>query len=174
MDEQAKWYVLHTYSGYENMVKVNLEMVFKKNNMLDRLEEITIPMEDVVEEKNGKRKIVQRKMFPCYVLVKMRYDNSMWHMVVNTRGVTGFVGPQGRPIPLTEDEIKHMHLEKIVVETEFKVGDKVNVTDGPLSGFIGDIEAINPELGKAKVIVSMFGRPTPVELELYQIEPITL
>ena len=170
--EDAKWYVLHTYSGYENMVRDNLEMVFTKNCKRDRLVEITIPMEDVVEEKNGKRKIVQRRMFPCYVLVKMVYDNSMWHMIVNTRGVTGFVGPQGRPIPLTEDEIKRMHLEKITVDTEFKVGDKVSVVDGALEGFVGDIESINAAAGKCKVIVSMFGRATPVELELNQIELI--
>lgn len=170
--EDAKWYVLHTYSGYENMVKDNLEMVFTKNNKLDRLCEITIPMEDVVEEKNGKRKIVQRKMFPSYVLIKMIYDNSMWHMIVNTRGVTGFVGPQGRPIPLTEDEIKRMHLEKIVVDTDFKIGDKVNVVDGPLEGFVGDIDSIDVAGGKCKVIVSMFGRQTPVDLELHQIEPV--
>jgi len=170
--EDAKWYVLHTYSGYENKVKANLEMVFTKNNMRDRLVEITIPMEDVVEEKTGKRKIVQRRMFPCYVLIKMVYDNSMWHMIVNTRGVTGFVGPQGRPIPLTEDEIKRMRLEKVVVDTNFSIGDKVNVVDGPLEGFVGEIESIDLASGKCKVIVSMFGRLTPVDLELCQIEPI--
>lgn len=170
--EDAKWYVLHTYSGYENMVKENLEMVFTKNGKRDRLLEITIPMEDVVEEKNGKRKIVQRRMFPCYVLIKMVYDNSMWHMIVNTRGVTGFVGPMGRPIPLTEDEIRRMHLEKLTVTTEFKVGDKVNVIDGALEGFVGEIESINAAASKCKVIVSMFGRATPVELELNQIELI--
>lgn len=170
---EAKWYVLHTYSGYENMVKDNLEMVFKKNNMTDRLVEITIPIEDVVEEKNGKRKIVQRKMFPAYVLIKMIYDNdSMWHMIVHTRGVTGFVGPQGRPIPLTEEEIRKMRLEKVTVDTEFKIGDKVSVTDGPLEGFVGEIESIDAANGKAKVVVSMFGRLTPIDLELNQILPI--
>jgi transcriptional antiterminator NusG len=170
--EEAKWYVLHTYSGYENMVKENLEMVFKKNNMQDRLVEITIPVEDVVEEKSGKRKIVQRKMFPSYVIIKMIYDNSMWHMIVQTRGVTGFVGPLGRPIPLSEDEIRRMHLEKIVVSTEFKVGDKVKVTDGPLDGFMGEIETLDALAGKVKVVVSMFGRLTPVDLELFQIAPV--
>lgn len=170
--EDAKWYVLHTYSGYENMVKDNLEMVFKKNNLMDKLVEITIPMEDVVEEKNGKRKIVQRRMFPCYVLIKMDYNNDMWHLITGTRGVTGFVGPQGRPLPLTEEEIRRMHLEKVVVETDMKVGDKVKVTQGPLEGFVGDIESIDAEGGKCKVIVSMFGRLTPVDLELYQIEPV--
>ncbi|MCI8413695.1 MAG: transcription termination/antitermination factor NusG [Clostridia bacterium] len=168
--QEAKWYVLHTYSGYENMVRDNLKMVFEKNNMLDRLMEITIPMEDVVEEKNGKRKIVQRRMFPCYVLVKMIYNNDMWHMITNTRGVTGFVGPQGRPLPLTEDEIKRMHLEKIVVETNYHVGDRVKVTQGPLEGFVGEIETMDAGASKCRVIVSMFGRETPVDLELYQIE----
>ena len=168
---EAKWYVLHTYSGYENMVRDNLRMVFEKNNMLDRLMEITIPMEDVVEEKNGKRKIVQRKMFPCYVLIKMIYDNSMWHMITNTRGVTGFVGPQGRPLPLTADEIRRMHLEQpLVVETDYHVGDRVKVTQGPLEGFMGEIETLDAAASKCRVIVSMFGRETPVDLELYQIE----
>lgn len=169
-EENAKWYVLHTYSGYENMVRDNLRMVFEKNNMLDRLYEITIPMEDVVEEKNGKRKIVQRRMFPCYVLIKMDYDNSMWHMITNTRGVTGFVGPQGRPLPLNEDEIKRMHLEKVVVETDLKVGDKVKVTEGPLEGFVGTVDGMDAAASKCKVVVSMFGRETSVDLELYQIE----
>jgi transcriptional antiterminator NusG len=154
------------------MVKDNLEMVFTKNNMQDRLLEITIPVEDVVEEKAGKRKVVQRRMFPCYVLIKMIYDNSMWHMIVQTRGVTGFVGPQGRPIPLSEDEIRKMRLEKTVISTEFKVGDQVKVTDGPLDGFIGEIESIDPANGKVKVVVSMFGRLTPVDLELFQISPV--
>lgn len=169
--EEAKWYVLHTYSGYENMVRDNLRMVFEKNNMLDRLIEITIPMEDVVEEKNGKRKIVQRRMFPCYVLIKMIYDNSMWHMITNTRGVTGFVGPKGYPLPLTEDEIKRMHLEQPTnVETDYHIGDTVKVTQGPLEGFMGEIESVDAAGGKCRVIVSMFGRETPVDLELYQIE----
>lgn len=169
-EENTKWYVLHTYSGYENMVRDNLKMVFEKNNLLDRLSDITIPMEDVVEEKNGKRKIVQRRMFPCYVLIKMDYNNDMWHMITNTRGVTGFVGPQGRPLPLTEDEIRRMHLEKVVVETDLKVGDKVKVTQGPLDGFVGTLDSIDAANSKCKVVVSMFGRETSVDLELYQIE----
>ena len=170
--ENAKWYVLHTYSGYESMVQDNLQMVFKKNNMEDRLFEITIPLEDVVEEKNGKRKIVQRKKFPCYVIVKMDYNNAMWHMVTNTRGVTGFVGPQGRPMALTEDEIKRMHLEKIVVETNLSVGEQIKIVNGPLEGFIGTVETIDAANSKCKVIVSMFGRDTPVDLELYQVEKV--
>lgn len=170
--ENAKWYVLHTYSGYENMVKENLVLVFKKNDLLDKLFEISIPMEDVVEEKNGKRKIVQRRMMPCYVFVKMDYNNDMWHIVTNTRGVTGFVGPKGYPLPLTDEEVKRMHLERpAVVATDFEIGQSVKVTAGALEGFIGTINALDAAAGKCKVTVSMFGRMTPVELELYQIEP---
>jgi len=173
---EPRWYALHTFSTYENMAKINLEMVFTKNNMADRLMEIAIPVEDVVEEKNGKRKLVQRKMFPSYIFIKMIFHNdSMWHMIVNTRGVTGFVGPQGRPIPLTEDEIRRMRLEKVVaIDTNFKVGDKVSVISGPLgaSGFIGDIESLDAVSGKVKVMVNMFGREMLVDLELEQIAPI--
>ena len=162
--ENAKWYVLHTYSGYENMVKDNLLLV-------DKLVEITIPMEDVVEEKNGKRKIVQRRMMPCYVFIKMDYNNDMWHIITNTRGVTGFVGPLGRPLPLTDEEVKRMHLEKpATVVTDFAIGETVKIIDGSLEGFIGTIDALDVAQSKCKVTVSMFGRLTPVELELYQIE----
>lgn len=169
--ENAKWYVLHTYSGYENMVKDNLLLVFKKNDLLDKLVEITIPMEDVVEEKNGKRKIVQRRMMPCYVFIKMDYNNDMWHIITNTRGVTGFVGPLGRPLPLTDEEVMRMHLEKpATVVTDFAIGETVKIIDGSLEGFIGTIDALDVAQSKCKVTVSMFGRLTPVELELYQIE----
>ena len=104
--EEPKWYVIHTFSSYEQMVLDNLNKCIKKNNLEDRILEVKIPMEEVIEEKNGKKKVVQRKMFPCYVLLKMRYTDNLWHTIVNTRGVTGFVGPQGRPIPLTDDEIR--------------------------------------------------------------------
>ncbi len=170
--ENAKWYVLHTYSGYENQVEMNLKMVFEKNNLTDRLFEITIPMEEVLEEKNGKKKLVKRKMYPCYVLIKMDYDNSMWHIITQTRGVTGFVGPQGRPLPLTDDEIRRMHLEKVVAKTDNKQGDTVKIIGGPLEDFVGKIESIDAENQKCRVSVSMFGRETPVDLELYQIEPV--
>lgn len=169
--DNIKWYVLHTYSGYESMVKDNLEMVFQKNNMEDRLVEIVIPMEDVVEEKaDGKRKIVQRKKFPTYVFIKMDYDNSMWHIITNTRGVTGFVGPNGRPLPLTEEEVKRMRIERVVSSVAFKPGDKIKVMEGALEGFVGAVESVDMPNSKCKVNVSMFGRITPVELELYQIE----
>ncbi len=169
--ENAKWYVLHTYSGYENMVKENLVLVFKKNDLLDKLVEITIPMEDVVEEKNGKTKIVQRRMMPSYVFIKMDYNNDMWHIITNTRGVTGFVGPLGRPLPLSEEEVKRMHLERpTLVVTDFEIGESVKIIDGSFEGFIGTIDSIDVPKEKCKVTVSMFGRLTPVELDLAQIE----
>ena len=169
--ENAKWYVLHTYSGYENMVKENLVLVFKKNDMIDRLFEVVVPMEDVVEEKNGKTKIVQRRLMPSYVFVKMDYNNDMWHMVTNTRGVTGFVGPQGRPLPLSDDEVKRMHLERpTTIITDFEIGETVKIIDGSFEGFIGTIDSIDVPKEKCKVTVSMFGRLTPVELDLAQIE----
>jgi len=168
----AKWYILHTYSGYETMVQDNLKTVFEKNNMSDRLIEVLVPMEEVLEEKNGKRKVVERKKFPCYVITKMVYENNMWHMVTNTRGVTGFVGPMGRPIPLTEEEIKRMQLEKVVVESNLKVGDNVKVLQGALKDFIGVVEAVDAVTSKIKVMVSMFGRNTPVDLEMYQVERV--
>ena len=173
--EDAKWYVLHTYTGFENMAKDNLLLVFKKNDLLDKLVEIIIPMEDVVEEKNGKRKIVQRRMMPGYIFIKMDYNNDMWHLITNTRGVTGFVGPKGYPLPLTEEEVKRMRLEKpVVVDTDFEIGETVKIIDGALEGFIGTIDALDVPRGKCKVTVSMFGRPAPVDLELYQIERVDL
>lgn len=172
MIEKAKWYVLHTYSGYENIVKANLEKLIEKNNLEDRIFEITVPVEDVVEEKNGKRKVVQRRLFPCYVLIKMDYENNMWHTITGVKGVTGFVGPLGRPMPLTDDEIRRMRLEKPTVVVNFAVGDKVKVISGPLESFVGEIETIDSSNAKCKVMVEMFGRQTPVELETIQIEKI--
>jgi len=169
---EPKWYVVFTFSGYENIVKDNLLKMIEKNNLQERIIDIQIPVEDVVEEKNGKRVIVQRKMFPCYVLLKMKYANDLWHLIVNTRGVTSFVGPQGKPTALDEDDIKRMRLEKVAVESNYKVGDKVQVVDGPLQGFIGEVEQIDLNSRKIRVSVSMFGRQTPVELELIQIEKL--
>jgi len=168
-----KWYVLHTYSGYESMVKDNLEMVFKKNNLENRLDTISIPMEDFVEEKNGRKKIVKRKLFPCYVYVKMDYDNSLWHMITKTRGVTGFVGPQGRALALTNDEVKRLKLEVVkVLESDFKVGDKVRITAGSFEGNDGEIESIDSIKGRVKLKVEAFGRSTSIEVEMSQVETI--
>ena len=169
---EPKWYVVHTFSGYENMVMDNLYKVIEKNGLQEDILEVQIPMEDTIEEKNGKRKVVQRKMFPCYVLVKMRYRDSLWHTIVNTRGVTGFVGPAGRPLPLTQDEIRRMRLEKINVDIKVNVGDKVKITSGPLESFVGDVQEVDMIEQKCKVTVSMFGRLTPVEVDFGQIEII--
>ena len=169
---EPKWYVVHTFSGYENMVMDNLYKVIEKNGLQEDILEVQIPMEDTIEEKNGKRKVVQRKMFPCYVLVKMRYRDSLWHTIVNTRGVTGFVGPAGRPLPLTQDEIRRMRLEKINVDIKVNVGDKVKITSGPLESFVGDVQEVDMVERKCKVTVSMFGRLTPVEVDFGQIEII--
>ena len=167
------WYILHTYSGYESMVKDNLERLIENNNLQDKIYDVKIPMEQTIEEKsNGKRKLVDRKLLPCYVFIKMVYSNQLWYWITNTRGVTGFVGPQGRPIPLKEDEIRKMRLEEIVVEGEFAVGDKVEVVSGPLEGFVGNITELNDIAQKAKVEVEMFGRNTDVEVEYLQIKKV--
>ena len=170
--EEPKWYVVHTFSGYETLVKENLHKVIEKNGLQDTILEVQIPMEDAIEEKNGKRKVVQRKMYPCYVLVKMRYRDSLWHTIVNTRGVTGFVGPAGRPIPLTDDEIRRMRLEKVNVDIKVNVGDKVKVVTGPLEGFVGDVMSIDSTNQKCRVNVTMFGRTTPVDVDFDQIDII--
>ena len=170
--EQANWYVLHTYSGYESMVKDNLEKLIENNNLSDSILDIQIPEEQVVEEKKGKKKVVKKKMFPCYVFVKLIYNNDLWYLLTNTRGVTGFVGPNGRALPLTENEVKRMRLENVQVALNFDLNDTVRVLSGPLEGYIGTIDEIDYKTQKAKVNVSMFGRQTPVELEFMQFEKI--
>lgn len=171
--EQAQWYVIHTYSGYEAMVESNLHNMVENNSLQDYIFEVKIPMEDDVVEKNGKRKVVQRKKFPSYVFIKMIYTNHIWFMVTNTRGVTGFVGPAGRPLPLRDDEVKRMGLEAIDFEDlDIKVGDRVRVISGALENFDGVIESISAERQKVKVVISMFGRDTPVELDFSQVEKL--
>jgi len=169
---EPKWYVLHTFSGYENVAKENLETVVKKYNLQDRIFDIIIPEEDVIEEKNGKKKLVTRKSMPCYLLVKMIYGDDLWHNVTNTRGITGFVGPKGRPLALTEEEVMKMRLEKIKVETDIAVGDKVEIIEGPLDKMVGDVVAVNAEAGVVTVTVEMFGRENNVELTFEQIHKI--
>lgn len=171
-EETAKWYVLHTFSGYENVAKENLETVVEKYNLQDRIFDIIIPMEDVIEEKNGKKKLVQRKLMPCYLLVKMIYGDDLWHNVTRTRGITGFVGPKGRPLALTEDEIRKMRLEKINVQFELNPQDKVEVIDGPLNTMIGTVISVDKENNRVKVNVEMFGRETPVDLDFSQLRKI--
>ncbi|MDD4685772.1 MAG: transcription termination/antitermination protein NusG [Clostridia bacterium] len=170
--EEAKWYVLHTFSGYENVAKENLETVIEKYNLKDRIFDVIIPMEDVIEEKNGKKKLIQRKIMPCYLLVKMIYGDDIWHNITRTRGITGFVGPKGRPLALTEDEIRKMRLEKIAVDMDLEKNDRVEIIDGPLNNFIGTIESVNKENQRVKVVVEMFGRDTPVDLDFSQIRKV--
>ena len=170
--EQPKWYILHTYSGYEAMVKASLEQLIINNNLGDYIVDIKIPMEQVIEEKNGKRKVVERKLLPCYVFIKMIYTNQIWYYVTSTRGVTGFCGPQGRPIPMKEEEIRKMRLEEFVSDEIFAVGDTVSIEDGPLKGFLGTIKELNQAAQKAKISTVMFGRNTDVEVEFSQIEKI--
>ena len=151
MEEKPCWYILHTYSGYEMMVKDSLFRLIENNNLKDQIFDVKIPMEQTIEEKNGKRKVVERKLLPCYVFIKMIYSNQLWYWVTNTRGVTGFVGPQGRPIPMKEDEIRKMRLEEVVLDADFKVGDTISIDAGPLEGFDGVITELNDLSQKAKV-----------------------
>ena len=168
--EDAKWYVLHTFSGYENVAKENLEIVKDKYNLHERIFDIVIPMEDVVEDKNGKKKIVSRKIMPGYIMVKMVYGDDIWHAVTRTRGITGFVGPKGRPLHMTEDEIRKMRLEKnTVVDITITENDKVEVLDGALNGFIGTVISVDRDNAKCKVMVEMFGRDSTVELNFNQV-----
>ncbi|MBQ1269961.1 MAG: transcription termination/antitermination factor NusG [Clostridia bacterium] len=173
--ESAKWYVLHTYSGYEAMVKDSLEKLVENNNLQDQIFDVRIPMEQTIEEKaGGKKKVVQRKVLPCYVFIKLIYSNNLWFLVTNTRGVTGFVGPMGKPLPLTDEEVKRMQLERVVVETDIAVGDDIKIVSGPLDSFIGKVVELNEQAQKAKVNVEMFGRATDVELDLIQLEKLNL
>ncbi|NLB43226.1 MAG: transcription termination/antitermination protein NusG [Clostridiales bacterium] len=169
---EGKWYVIHTYSGYENKVKANLEKAVENRNLQDLIFEIKVPTEEQIEEKNGKRKTVLRKIYPGYAMVKMILTDESWYIIRNTRGDTGFVGPGSKPIPLTDDEVRTMGVEHIPMQLDAVVGDNVRVVSGPLENFIGSIEEIYPDKQKVKVMVSMFGRDTPVELEYHQIQII--
>ena len=170
MAEAAKWYVVHTYSGYENKVATNLEKIVENRKLQDLIQEVRVPTETVVEVKDNKRKEVERKIFPGYVLVKMVMTDDSWYVVRNTRGCTGFVGPASKPIPLTDEEVEKLGVETRQVEVRYDVGDTVKITDGPLEGFVGIVEALDAPKYKVRVVVSMFGRETPVELELDQAD----
>ena len=172
MAEELKWYVAHTYSGYENTVAVSIEQAVENRNMHDLNAEVSIPMETVTEITDNGPKTVERKVFPGYVLVKMVMTDETWHLVRNIRGVTGFVGAANKAIPLTDEEIAALGVEKREVVVAYNVGDSVKITDGALESFIGTVEELDKERGKVRVVVSMFGRETPVELELDQVEPI--
>ena len=170
MDEQAKWYVVHTFSGYENKVATDLATIVENRHLQDQICEINIPTETVVEIKDNQRKEVERKVFPGYVLVKMIMSDENWFVVRNVRGCTGFVGPNGKPVPLTEKEIIALGVEKKEIVVDYKVGDTVSITDGPLENFSGTVDEIDQEKNMVRVTISMFGRETSVELELDQVE----
>ncbi len=175
MAEQPRWYVIHTYSSYEAMVKDSLEKLIENNNLQENIFEIKIPTEETLEEKaSGKKKIVERKKFPCYVFLKMIYSNDIWYLVTNTRGVTGFVGPQGRPLPLTDEEVARMGLEEVAVEIDFTVGDTVQIVSGPLESFVGVVTSIIDGQQKVMVNVEMFGRKTDVELTFVQVKKVNV
>ena len=175
MADTARWYVVHTYSGYENTVKATIEKKVESRNLQDQILAISIPLETVTEiTESGVSKTYDRKVFPGYVLVKMVYSDDTWHVIRNVRGVTGFVGTSSNdPTPLTEEEVYEMGVEKREIVVNYAVGDTVRILDGPLSSFTGTVENIEVEKNAVSVIVSMFGRETPVEFELDQIEVIS-
>jgi transcription termination/antitermination protein NusG len=172
--EQGQWYVLHTYSGYENKVKKTIESRIEAYDLEDRVHEIVVPTQDEIEIRNGQRHTVQKKVFPGYVLVRMDIDEETWYQLRNTPGVTGFISINNKPVPLGEDEanaiLKGMAAEAPKVAVSFALGDTVRIIDGPFADFRGQIDDINHEKGKIKVLVSFFGRETPVELDFLQAE----
>ena len=171
MSDGAQWYVVHTYSGYENTVKATIEKYVENRGLQDLIHEISIPLETVTEITDNGPKEVERKVFPGYVLVKMVMTDECWHIVRNIRGVTGFLGSGNKPIPLSESDIAALGVEKREIVVGYEVGDSVKITDGALESFLGTVEEIDLDRSRVRVVVSMFGRETPVELELDQVEP---
>lgn len=172
MSEEARWYVVHTYSGYENKVKEDLEKTVQNRGLEDLIQKVDYPTEEVVELKDSKRKVSHRKSYPGYVMVKMVMNDNTWYVVRNTRGVTGFVGPGSKPVPLTDEEVTAMGMERIPIELDIEVGESVRVIAGPLENFIGTVEKLDPERQKVKLTVSMFGRNTPVELDYIEVQKL--
>ena len=172
MSERARWYVVHTYSGYENKVKANLEKTVENRNLESLLLDIQVPMEEVVEEKDGKQKVSLKKKFPGYALVRMFMTDESWYVVRNTRGVTGFVGPGSKPVPLTDEEVEAMGISESAIEIDLEVGESVKVISGPLKEFVAIIQEINLEKHKMKALIDMFGRETLAELDFNQVEKL--
>ena len=170
--KDAKWYVAHTYSGYENKVMADITKTVENRNMSDIIQDIKVPMEEVIEIKDNKKRIVERKIFPGYVMVKMIMTDESWYVVRNCRGVTGFVGPGSKPVPLSAKEVENMGLEHKTVQLDFSVGDNIRVKYGPLEGFVGVSTEIQTDKQKVHAKVSMFGRDTDVELEFNQVEAL--
>lgn len=172
MPEEAKWYVVHTYSGYENKVKLDIEMAVENRGMENLILEVAVPMQNTVEVKDGKKRLVEKKVFPGYVLVKMIMTDETWYVVRNTRGVTSFVGPGSKPVPLTEDEILNIGMEQEKAVIDLDEGQKVRLISGPFSDSIGEISEVNQNKQTVTVILSIFGRDTPVEIDFTQVETI--
>ena len=171
-DSDMRWYVVHTYSGYENKVATNIEKAVENRKLQDLIGEVKVPTEMVTEIKDNKKREVERKIFPGYVLVKMIMTDDSWYVVRNTRGVTGFVGPSSKPIPLTDEEVDKLGVDVREVRLDYAVGDNVQIMNGPLEGFIGIVEGIDTDAKKVNVKVSMFGRETPAELDFTQVKPL--
>ncbi len=172
MSERARWYVVHTYSGYENKVKATIEKSVENRNLQELVLDMQVPMEEVVEEKDGKQKVVLKKKFPGYVLVKMFMSDESWYIIRNTRGVTGFVGPGSKPVPLTDEEVENMGIMEMQSNIELEIGESVRVISGPLREFVALIQEINIEKRKIKASVDMFGRETLAELDFNQVEKL--
>ncbi|MCS4585731.1 transcription termination/antitermination protein NusG [Clostridium perfringens] len=172
MSDRARWYVVHTYSGYENKVKANLEKTIENRNLESLILDIQVPMEESAEEKDGKIKVTLKKKFPGYVIVNMVMTDESWYVVRNTRGVTGFVGPGSKPVPLTDEEVESMGVMKTAMDIDLEVGETINIISGALSGFSAIIQEINVEKGKIKALVDMFGRETLAELDFNQVEKL--
>lgn len=168
----SRWYVVHTYSGHENKVKANIEKLVENREMQDIIFEVRVPVEEVTEVKNGKKKIKEKKMFPSYVIIKMIMTDESWYLVRNTRGVTGFVGPGSKPVPLSDEEVKALGVIERLPAIELDVNDTIKVIDGPFENFVGTVESISQEKRKIKAFVSMFGRETLIELDYEQIEKV--
>ena len=171
-DLEPRWYVVHTYSGYENKVKTDLEKTIKNRELQEFFFDIVVPMEEQIEIKEGQRKTNLKKVFPGYVLIKMIVTEQTWYIVRNTRGVTGFVGSGTDPIPLTESEIRKMCFDIQSINVDYEVNDQVKVINGPFTDFIGNVIEINKDKHKVKVLISMFGRETPVELDFSEVEKV--
>ena len=171
-DGTPKWYVVHTYSGHENKVKINIEKLVENRGMQDLILEVVVPTEDKAEPKDGRMVVKTRKMFPGYVIVKMIITNESWYLVRNTQGVTGFVGHGSDPIPLSAEEVRRMGIENVNIKLDLHPGDNVKVINGPFEGFMGEVEEVNEEKMTIRAKISMFGRETPVELEFAQIDKI--
>lgn len=172
MSEETKWYVVHTYSGYENKVKANIEKLIENRNLQDQIVDVIVPLHKVLEEKNGVRKEVDKKLFPGYVILNMIMNDETWYVVRNTRGVTGFVGPGSKPVPLTEAEINAMGINLEIVQMDVAIGDTVSVNAGPFEGSVGVVKEIHEHKRTVIVQLSIFGRETPVELDFHDMTQV--